>query len=153
MRTETQAEQPSHAGRYAIIWLRRKPEWVRASLSGWASEPESLANTLRSVLPGKYGHGPPGVRKNCGRREVRWSVKSLHPCDAPRRKNYGEGHAQRHREEEKFFSQALRRAGTGPSRIESVAPTFPGRPPRLVSLCANMRGLRERRRLRQEKGP
>src|SRR4051812_34708377 len=57
-------------------WLRRNPEWVSASLSGWARLPPSRAKTLRSVFPGRYGQGPPGVRKNCGMRVLRWSVTS-----------------------------------------------------------------------------
>ena len=35
-RTDTQARQLSQAGRYAIDWLRRKPPWVRRSLSSAA---------------------------------------------------------------------------------------------------------------------
>src|ERR1700753_3061915 len=57
---------------------RRKPTWVRASLTEAPSVRGRWANTLRSSRPGRYGHGDGAVRKNLSWRVAKcWVNETL----------------------------------------------------------------------------
>ena len=74
MRAERQAEQASHAGRYAMLWERRKPPWVSRSCISGPLAMGKWANTFRSALPGRYGQGDGAVRKKRSERVGVWCV-------------------------------------------------------------------------------
>jgi len=66
-----------------MVWLRRKPEWVRASLSGCASEPVSRAEYL-TVPSDRADMGTaPRRQEELWNSRVRCSVLTLVPHKIP----------------------------------------------------------------------